>query len=86
MDANIGIAILIKQLDSLLDIVKGYAVDQHSDVPEKWELDFHIYGKQNENATATPSQEVFIIGEVLATSQELATSIAATARIAVIVS
>ncbi|KAI0894269.1 hypothetical protein F4806DRAFT_118156 [Annulohypoxylon nitens] len=76
--------ILIKQLDSLLDIVKGYAVDQHSDVSEKWELDFHIYGKQDENATTTPSQEVFIIGEVLATSQELATSIAATARIAVI--
>ncbi|XDG08102.1 hypothetical protein ABKA04_007717 [Annulohypoxylon sp. FPYF3050] len=76
--------ILIKQLDSLLDIVRGYAADQHSDVPEKWELDFHIYGNQDENATATSSQEVFIIGEVLATSQELATSIAATARIAVI--
>ncbi|KAI1088377.1 hypothetical protein F5B19DRAFT_471665 [Rostrohypoxylon terebratum] len=76
--------ILIKQLDSLLDIVKGYAADQHSDVSEKWQLDFHIYGKQDENATGTPSSEVFIIGEVLAATQELATSIAATARIAVI--
>ncbi|KAI1212070.1 uncharacterized protein F4807DRAFT_417462 [Annulohypoxylon truncatum] len=73
--------ILIKELDSLIDVVKGYAADQHSQVSEKWELDFHVYGKQE---SATPSPEIFIIGEALAPSQELATSIAATARIAVI--
>ncbi|KAI2470709.1 hypothetical protein F4781DRAFT_389513 [Annulohypoxylon bovei var. microspora] len=76
--------ILIEQLDSLIDIVKAYAVDQHSQISEKWELDFHMYGKQDENATASSSPEIFIIGEALAPSQELATSVAATARIGVI--
>ncbi|KAI1452332.1 hypothetical protein F4805DRAFT_447825 [Annulohypoxylon moriforme] len=76
--------ILIKELDSLIDVVKGYAVDQHSHVSEKWELDFHIYGKQDGSISTAPSSEIFIIGEALAPSQELATSIAATARIGVI--
>ncbi|KAI0886380.1 uncharacterized protein GGS22DRAFT_128125 [Annulohypoxylon maeteangense] len=76
--------ILIEQLDSLINIVKGYAADQHSQISEKWELDFHTYGKQDENDSANPSKEIFIIGEALAPTQELATSIAATARIAAI--
>ncbi|KAI1102445.1 hypothetical protein F4804DRAFT_265541 [Jackrogersella minutella] len=77
--------ILIKQFDSLIKIVKEYAADQHSNVTGNWELDFHLYGKQDEESAATtPSPEIFIIGEALASSQELATSVAATARIGVI--
>ncbi|KAI8960262.1 hypothetical protein F5Y11DRAFT_358643 [Daldinia sp. FL1419] len=75
--------ILISQLDSLLKIVKRYAVEQHSHVAEKWEFDFHIYGRPEKGAESE-SPEVFIIGEALAPTQELATSIAATARIGVI--
>lgn len=52
---------------------------------EKWEFDFHIYGKPEEGVESA-SPEVFLIGEALAPMQELATSIAATARIGVIVS
>ncbi|KAI1407539.1 hypothetical protein F5Y13DRAFT_174637 [Hypoxylon sp. FL1857] len=77
--------ILIKQFDSLIDIVKGYAIGQHSNAAGEFQLDFHLYGKQDdEAASTTSSQEIFLIGEVLASSQELATSVAATARIAVI--
>ncbi|OTA58906.1 hypothetical protein K449DRAFT_415674 [Hypoxylon sp. EC38] len=77
--------ILIKQFDSLIETIKGYAADQHSQAAGEFQLDFHLYGKQDDKAASTsPSQEIFIIGEVLASSQELATSVAATARIAVI--
>ncbi|OTA98992.1 hypothetical protein M426DRAFT_325510 [Hypoxylon sp. CI-4A] len=77
--------ILIKQFDSLIKLVKGYATDQHSNVSGTWELDFHTYGKPNEDdESGASSPEIFIIGEALASSQELATSVAATARIGVI--
>ncbi|KAI1803934.1 hypothetical protein F4811DRAFT_522259 [Daldinia bambusicola] len=75
--------ILISQLDHLLKLVKSYAVQQHADVTEKWEFDFHIYGKPEEGVE-NPSAEIFLIGEALAPTQELATSIASTARIGVI--
>ncbi|KAI1391815.1 uncharacterized protein F4822DRAFT_436032 [Hypoxylon trugodes] len=73
--------ILIKQFDALTDLIKKYVADQHSDVTEKWELDFHLYGKPEDNPQ---SSEIFIIGEALGATQELATSVAATARIGVI--
>ncbi|KAI1137608.1 hypothetical protein F5Y05DRAFT_404776 [Hypoxylon sp. FL0543] len=77
--------ILIKQFDSLIETVKGYAAEQHSHAAGEFQLDFHLYGKHDDEAASTsPSQEIFLIGEVLASSQELATSVAATARIAVI--
>ncbi|KAI0839413.1 hypothetical protein F5Y06DRAFT_22056 [Hypoxylon sp. FL0890] len=77
--------ILIKQFDSLMDVVKGYATEQHSHAAGEFQLDFHLYGKQDEEtASASLSQEIFLICEVLASSQELATSVAATARIGVI--
>ncbi|KAI1472186.1 uncharacterized protein F4812DRAFT_2098 [Daldinia caldariorum] len=75
--------ILISQLDKLFDLVKAYAAQQHADVAEKWEFDFHIYGKPEEDVENL-SPEVFIIGEALAPTQELATSIASTARIGII--
>ncbi|OTB15188.1 hypothetical protein K445DRAFT_75242 [Daldinia sp. EC12] len=75
--------ILINQLDKLLNLVKVYTAEQHTHVTEKWEFDFHIYGKPEEGVE-NPSPEVFIIGEALAPTQELATSVASTARIGVI--
>ena len=74
--------ILISQLDSLLDIVKGYVVKQHTHIKEKWELDFHIYGRDEKNPQNAPPGAVFIVGEALAESQRVATSVASTARIA----
>ncbi|GME64463.1 Caib baif family enzyme [Neofusicoccum parvum] len=74
--------ILISQLDNLIERVKGYAAMQHREVSGCWELDFHIYGRQG-NASASDSG-VFLVGEVLASSQHLATSVASTARIATI--
>ncbi|KAI8631639.1 hypothetical protein F5Y19DRAFT_473317 [Xylariaceae sp. FL1651] len=76
--------ILIRQLDSLLRRVKGFVAEQHKGVDGTWDLDFHVYGKPNEPYDTTseiPLPEVFIIGEALASSQELATSVASTAKI-----
>lgn len=76
--------ILIRQLHSVLDTVKDYARRQHSHVQEKWDLDFHIYGlNPNPNDRAVDGQ-VFVIGEALAETQEVATSVVSTARIACI--
>ncbi|KAL7621705.1 hypothetical protein AAE478_009032 [Parahypoxylon ruwenzoriense] len=75
--------ILIKQLDSLTATVKSYVADQHSHFPGTWEFDFHFYGKPETGAESV-SREVFLIGEALASSQDLATSVAYTARIGVI--
>lgn len=80
---------MIKQLDSLTEVVKRYAADQHEHVPGTYEFDFHFYGKEDgnaEDASAQQSPEVFLIGEVLASSQELATSVASTGKIGITVS
>lgn len=42
-----------------------------------WDLDFHVYGRD--------TKEIFIVGEALAPTQEMAASIASIARIATIV-
>ncbi|KAI1873706.1 uncharacterized protein JN550_002975 [Neoarthrinium moseri] len=68
--------ILINQLDNILQLIKSYVASQHAGTSGKWELDFHIHGKNTE--------EVFLVGEALAESQSLATSIASTARVATI--
>lgn len=82
------LAILINQLDGFLERVKEYVVVQHEDAKGTWELDFHIYG-QHQVSTAPPNQgqpaEVFLIGEALAPTQELATSVACVARVAITV-
>ncbi|KAI0391906.1 hypothetical protein F5Y17DRAFT_385581 [Xylariaceae sp. FL0594] len=75
--------ILIRQLDSLLKRVKLYVAEQHKDAHGQWQLEFHIWGQtEHEPDNSAPVPEVFIIGEVLAPTQELSTSIAATARVA----
>ncbi|KAI1818654.1 hypothetical protein GGS20DRAFT_581409 [Poronia punctata] len=78
--------ILIRQLDSLLERVRLYVAEQHKDAQGPWELEFHKYGgpggtNGTDNSDA-PVPEVFLIGEVLASSQELATSLASTAKVA----
>lgn len=63
--------ILISQLDVLLKRVKDYVKMQHKHLPGEYDIGFHTYGKE----------EVFIVGEAVASSQELAKSIAACARV-----
>ncbi|KAI0172956.1 hypothetical protein GGR52DRAFT_429280 [Hypoxylon sp. FL1284] len=78
--------ILIQQLDHLTDLVKQYVATQHDHLPGTYEFDFHFYGKSDGNtadASASQSPEVFLIGEALASSQELATSIVATAKVGI---
>ncbi len=58
--------------------VKEYVALQHKDAEGTWDIDFHMYGRGTD--------EVFVVGEALASTQELATSVANIARIACIVS
>ncbi|KAI0476298.1 hypothetical protein GGR56DRAFT_693645 [Xylariaceae sp. FL0804] len=79
--------ILISQIDGLTQRIKAYVADQHRTSQGTWELDFHYYGKpdkpsQPQTASDVPPPELFIIGEVLASSQDLADSVAATAKVA----
>ncbi|XXH02207.1 hypothetical protein Hte_008575 [Hypoxylon texense] len=78
--------ILINQLDYLTELVKQYAAAQHDHIPGTYEFEYHFYGKPDGNTEDLPPQqspEVFLIGEVLASSQELATSVAATGKIGI---
>lgn len=74
---------MISQLDTLLSLVKEYVDQQHPHIKGKWDLDFHTYG--NGQQTATGPNKVFIVAEAIAPTQQLATSIAAKARVAIIV-
>lgn len=62
----------------MLDRVKRYVALQHKKADGTWEFDYNLYGKG--------TNEVFLVGEALASTQELATSVANIARIACIVS
>ncbi|KAK7214805.1 hypothetical protein V2G26_002808 [Clonostachys chloroleuca] len=72
--------ILISQLDWFLQSVKDFAGSQHSHVEEKWNIGFHTYGFNEHDPEYVPS-EVFIVAEVIAESQEVATSLASTVRV-----
>ncbi|CAG9947588.1 unnamed protein product [Clonostachys rosea f. rosea IK726] len=72
--------ILISQLDWFLQSVKDFAGSQHSHVKEKWDIGFHTYGFNEHDTEYVPS-EVFIVAEVIAESQEVATSLASTVRV-----
>lgn len=83
------IAILIGQLDNFLERVREYVALQHEGVDGSWDLGFHVYGQPQISASSGcngQAHEVFLIGEALASTQGLATSIACMARIAVTVS
>ncbi|EPE33569.1 hypothetical protein GLAREA_06582 [Glarea lozoyensis ATCC 20868] len=80
--------ILIKGIDSFLERAKAYVKQQHKESPGTWELDWHVYGVDGIMGSLEPGdpsyqpREVFLVGEALASSQELATSVASCARIA----
>ncbi|RYP29246.1 hypothetical protein DL767_006845 [Monosporascus sp. MG133] len=73
--------VLIGQMEKFLATVKGYVKMEHADVTEPWELEWHIIGKGD---NGNIPQEVALIGEALAPTQELATSIVAKAKVATI--
>ncbi|RYP68842.1 hypothetical protein DL771_006460 [Monosporascus sp. 5C6A] len=73
--------VLIGQMEKFLATVKGYVKMEHADVAEPWELEWHIIGKGD---NGNVPQEVGLIGESLAPTQELATSIVAKAKVATI--
>jgi len=83
--------ILISQLDDLLERIRAYVKMQHKNVTETWDLGFHLYGLNGEAVQASPTfadrpyavtQRVFVVGEAIAESQKVATSIANVARVA----
>ncbi|WQF90036.1 Putative acyclic terpene utilization [Colletotrichum destructivum] len=74
--------ILVQQLDSFLVSVKGYVKQQHSSILGDWDLDFHVYGK-GQSTLAGPG-EVFLVAEAVAPTQQLATGLVSTARVAMI--
>ncbi|OCT49093.1 caib baif family enzyme [Cladophialophora carrionii] len=82
--------ILVSQLDSVITRIKEYVAFQHKHITEKWDFDFHVYGRdENWNPSAAGvggrpyagSKGIFIVGEAVAESQHVATSICASARI-----
>ncbi|CAG7560593.1 unnamed protein product [Fusarium equiseti] len=70
--------ILISQIDKVLARVKLYVAQQHPEITSQWKLDFHVYGKGQ-----FPGQ-LFIVAEALASTQQLANSIASKARVGMI--
>ncbi|KAE9369862.1 hypothetical protein N431DRAFT_493581 [Stipitochalara longipes BDJ] len=80
--------ILIGQFDSFLVRVKEFVKQQHEGITEAWDIDFHVYGANGiidslePGSTSYTPREIFLVGEALAASQRLATSIASCARIA----
>ena len=79
--------ILVSQLDKVLQRIKDYITFQHKHVAEKWELNFHVYGRDDNWTPASGGRPysgpkgVFIVGEAVAESQKVATSVCASARI-----
>ncbi|CAK7224666.1 hypothetical protein SBRCBS47491_005627 [Sporothrix bragantina] len=83
--------ILISQLPSMLERVKGFVAEQNAHLKSgEWDLDFHVYDGKDHDGDASPSSEsvpaipgvVFIVGEALAITQADANGIASAARIA----
>jgi hypothetical protein len=84
LTGSCGLDILVQQLDNFLASVKAHVRQQHPSIPGDWDLDFHVYGK-GQSTPAGPG-EVFIIVEAVAPTQQLATCLVSTARVALIVS
>lgn len=75
---------MIKNIDNLFGRIKLYVKEQHPDITGEWDLDFHVYGR--DQSTPKGPGELFIIAEAIAENQKLATSMASKARVAMIVS
>lgn len=65
-------------------LIKKYVKQQHPDVPGEWKLDFHTYGSGTTRPGGAPGP-IFLIAEVLAPTQALATTICNSARAGMIV-
>ncbi|PVI02775.1 hypothetical protein DM02DRAFT_293896 [Periconia macrospinosa] len=76
--------ILIERLDIVLDRIKMYVEFQHQDTRDTWKVDWHVYGRDTINKTTGKPGEVFLIGEAVAPTQELANSLMSTARVATV--
>ncbi|KFY76155.1 hypothetical protein V499_04085 [Pseudogymnoascus sp. VKM F-103] len=80
--------ILIGQIDDFLTRIKEFVKQQHKEAAGTWEMDFHVYGARGIMGALEPGdptykpREIFLVGEALASSQELATGVASSARIA----
>lgn len=80
--------ILISQIDEFLVRVKEFVTQQHKEATGTWEIEFHVYGANGVMGALEPGdtsykpREIFLVGEALASSQILATSVASCARIA----
>jgi hypothetical protein len=88
MSTHKSAAILISEIDHVLKQAEWYARSQTEGKGE-WSIEFHIYGQHGrvggEQVELEPD-EIFIIGEVLAQNQILATQVSEAARIATVVS
>ncbi|KAF4500125.1 hypothetical protein FAGAP_3701 [Fusarium agapanthi] len=73
---------LVSQIDKLLARVRVYVNQQHPEITGQWNLDFHVYGK-DQYTQAGPGQ-LFIVAEALAPTQQVANSIASKARVGMI--
>ncbi|GAB5593943.1 hypothetical protein Unana1_08843 [Umbelopsis nana] len=75
--------ILISQIDSFLDLIKQYVLSKKEN--ESCSLVFHVYGKDPANFNPSLSkvlqQEIFVLVEAKAPTQERAITVASTARI-----
>ncbi|RDW76936.1 hypothetical protein BP6252_04989 [Coleophoma cylindrospora] len=80
--------ILIRQMDAVLERVQAYVAHVNSNFEGQYEVGFHVYGKDGIMGALEPGdasympREIFIVGEVMANTQEIATIIASTARVA----
>lgn len=72
--------ILTSQVDSFLDRVQGFVERQHADLTEQWKLGVHKFGSSSDAAGICGP--IFVVGEALGATQEVANSVAAAARIA----
>ncbi|KAJ9609639.1 hypothetical protein H2200_005967 [Cladophialophora chaetospira] len=86
---SFGDPILIGQIHEYLDNVRKRCAFQHPGQDGKWKLEFHIYGAPERpldslapiDEDSMPKQ-VFVMGEVLADTHELAKSVASIGRVA----
>jgi hypothetical protein len=74
--------ILIGQLRSFLDIGRKYIEGQHPTSAGSWKIDWHLTGLEEQEVTPDfIPKKVFIVGEVLADTQEIANGVCSTARV-----
>jgi len=80
--------ILIGQIDSVLEMVKAHVAQVNSACTGQFEIGFHVYGKDGIMGALEPGdssyqpREIFLVAEVLAATQAIATTVASSARVA----